>query len=376
MQQDESQVGKILSKELVDVFIRVGVIAILVVWCARVIDPFLNLLLWALILAVTLYPLHQLIANRIGKRQGRAATILVLSGLFLIGTPTVMLGSSFAGHIHKVNTAFKNNEVKVKPPAPSVAEWPVVGEKVYALWNSAAQDLPGELKKLQPQLKNFSEWLLDKAADTAGAVALFLVALIVAGMMMAYGESGSRAFRRIIDRLAGPDKGGRIHALSTATTRSVASGVLGVAAIQAILLGIGFLWAGVPGAGILALLVLLIAIMQLPALIISFPVIAYIWWSGDSTLSNAVITAYLLVATLADNFLKPVLLGRGVDAPMPVILLGAIGGMVYAGIIGLFIGAVVLAVGYQLFMAWVAENDPPEIESAVPDDDEMAPASD
>jgi len=136
--------------------------------------------------------------------------------------------------------------------------------------------------------------------------------------------------------------------------RSVSSGVIGVAFIQSLLLGVGFLMAGIPAAGVLAFLVLLIGIVQLPAMLISLPAIAYLWWSGDaSTTSNVVYTAYLLVAGMADNVLKPILLGRGVDAPMPVILLGALGGMVSSGIIGLFVGAVALAVGYQIFMEWV-----------------------
>ena len=138
---------------------------------------------------------------------------------------------------------------------------------------------------------------------------------------------------------------------------SVANGVVGVAFIQALLLGVGFIWAGIPAAGVWALVVLLLGIAQLPVAIITLPAVAYIWWTGDSTLLNVVWTVYLIGAGLIDNVLKPLLLGRGVDAPMPVILLGALGGMVSGGIIGLFVGAVVLAVGYQLFMDWVAEGD-------------------
>jgi predicted PurR-regulated permease PerM len=163
--------------------------------------------------------------------------------------------------------------------------------------------------------------------------------------------------QRIASRLAGPEKGPKLHVLSTATVRSVATGVIGVAFIQALLLGVGFIWAGVPGAGVLTFIVLLIGIAQLPAIIISLPVIAYIWWTGDSTGMNVVFTVYLVAAGMADGFLKPMFLGRGVDAPMPVILLGALGGMVTGGIIGLFVGAVLLAVGYQIFMEWVAEGD-------------------
>ncbi|MFN2168909.1 MAG: AI-2E family transporter, partial [Anaerolineae bacterium] len=165
--------------------------------------------------------------------------------------------------------------------------------------------------------------------------------------------------QRIFCRMIDPARGPRLQRLSTATVRSVATGVVGVAFIQALLLGIGFIVGDVPAAGMLALLVLLFGILQLPVVLISLPVIAYIWWAGDgSTVMNAIVTVYLVVAGLADNVLKPMLLGRGVDVPMPVVLIGALGGMVMSGIVGLFVGAVVLAVGYEVFMAWVDEPAP------------------
>lgn len=183
---------------------------------------------------------------------------------------------------------------------------------------------------------------------------------------MAYGESGSQVMRRVFSRLGGPINGPRLYSLSSATVRSVATGVIGVAFIQALLLGIGFIVAGIPGAGVWAVVVLLLGILQLPAALVSLPAIAYLWWLGDaSTALNILFTVYLLVAGLADNVLKPLLLGRGVDVPMPVVLLGALGGMIIGGIIGLFVGAVLLAVGYQVFMAWVADADAADVQDAV-----------
>ena len=361
MQIDNAAIRAFLSRDLMDLLIRVGLIAFVTILCARIFAPFTGLLLWALILAVALYPLHRSLAGRLGGRQGWSATLIVIAGLLLIGVPTVMLGSSFASRIHDVYTAFENNEIVIKAPSPGVADWPLVGKKVYSTWSAASEDLPDFLQQNKEQLTNLSKRALSAATNTAGAVMMFLGALIIAGIMMAYGESGSRALRRIFCRLASPEKGPRLHSLSTATVRSVATGVIGVAFIQALLLGIGFIAAGVPAAGILALLVLILGILQLPALIISLPVIAYLWGAGDaSTTVNIVFTIYLLLAGMADNVLKPILLGRGVDAPMPVVLLGALGGMVSAGIIGLFLGAVLLAVGYQIFMEWVDESETDE----------------
>jgi predicted PurR-regulated permease PerM len=354
MQDKQEMLREFLSRDLMDVMVRLGLVALVVVLCVRVFAPFGVLMMWALILAVTLYPLYKMLLKRLGGREGRAATLIVLAGLLLIGAPTVMLGSSFAGQLHEMYTALDNNEVRIQPPPPSVSEWPVVGKKVYSVWNSAATNLPALLEKMQPQLGNFLKSLFSLVASTAGGVLSFLGSLIIAGIMMAYGESGSTAMRRIVSRVAGPVKGPRLHNLSTATIRSVATGVVGVAFIQALLLGIGFLLAGIPAAGMLAVLVMLLGIMQLPALIISLPAIGFLWWAGDSsTVLNIIFTIYLLVAGMADNVLKPLLLGRGVDVPMPVILLGALGGMVSGGIVGLFVGAVLLAIGYQVFMEWV-----------------------
>ncbi len=358
MQLDNATFRKLLSKDLTETLIRFGLIAFMVVVCVWVFEPFAKFALWALILAVALYPLHQRLTNSLNGRQGLSATLLVVASLILIGAPTAMLGDSFAGHAKDAYTAFENDTITIKQPDPSVAEWPIIGEKLYHAWSSAADDLPGYLKEYRPQLKQLLGKVLGTAADTAGAVLLFLGALIVAGIMMAYGGPASQAIQRILCRLTDPMRGVRLQALITATIRSVATGVIGVAFIQALLLGVGFYMAGVPAAGVLSIIVLLIGIAQVPASIIALPVVAYIWWSGDaSTAINIVWTIYLIAAGMADNLLKPLLLGRGVDAPMPVILIGAIGGMVSAGIVGLFLGAVLLAVGYKAFMLWVDDDE-------------------
>ncbi len=358
MQQDNSTFRKLLSKDFTDAVFRIGLIAVLVILCVRVFAPFANLVMWALILAIALYPLHLRFAKRLGGRQGRSATLLVVAGLLLIGVPTVMLGGSFARHAHEGYTALENNTVTIPHPAPAVTDWPIVGKRVFSAWSAAADDLPAFLKDNEAQVKNLSKRVLSAAVNTAGSVLVFLGALIIAGIMMAYGDAGSRATLRILNRLAGSAKGPQLQSLSTATVRSVATGVIGVAFIQALLLGSGFIMAGIPGAGVLALGVMLLGIVQLPAAIISLPAIAYLWMSGDaSTTSNIVFTIYLIAAGLVDNVLKPLLLGRGVDAPMPIILVGALGGMVTSGIIGLFVGAVLLAVGYQVFMEWVDNGE-------------------
>lgn len=358
MPLDYAPLRKLVSKDLTDFLIRVGLIAFLVVMCVRVLAPFVNLLVWALILAIALHPLHSKLARRLGGRQGLAATALVLAGLLVLGVPMVMLGSSFASHLHDAYAAGKNQTLMIQPPDPGVAEWPIVGERLFDAWSSAAANLPAYLQENQALIRNLARQALSAAASTVGAVMLFLGSMVVAGIMMAYAESGDRAMQRIFTRLTDPIRGPKLQKLATATVRSVAAGVIGVALIQAILLGIGFMLAGIPAPGVLAFIVMFIGILQLPALLVSLPAVAYLWWSGDgSTTSNIVYSVYLLVAGMADNVLKPLLLGRGVDVPMLVILIGAIGGMVSGGLVGLFVGGVLLAVSYQLFIEWVDSSE-------------------
>ena len=356
MSTNEAIARKNQSKDLFETLVRFGLIVFLAVMCARVFAPFASLMIWGLILAVALEPLNAKLAAHMGGRRGLAATILTLVGILVLGVPTVMLGDSFATHVKEVAAAAQDGTLHIPPPSPGVAGWPIVGKKIDAVWSSAAANLPAFVSQNQDQLKDLSRKGLAAAASTAVAVLLFLGALVIAAIMLAYAESGSRAMKRIFSRLTDPVRGPKIQKLATATVRSVAAGVIGVAFIQALLLGMGFIFAGIPAAGVLALLVMFLGILQVPALIVSLPAIAWLWVSGDgSTTSNVIWTIYLGVAGMADNILKPLLLGRGVDAPMPVILIGALGGMVAGGIIGLFVGGVLLAVGYQLFMEWVDE---------------------
>lgn len=354
-EQNNNNMRPMTVAEFTDGLIRVGLILFLVAASVRVFSPFMNLMMWALILAVTLYPIHQSLARKLGDRPGRSATLLVVLALLVLGVPVAVIGSSLAEQVTGLVESYRAGTLAFKPPPASVAEWPLVGSKVFDAWSAAASNLHAFVQANETTIESFAARALVMARSTAGDMLVFIGALIVAGIMMAYGQRGSEALYAILSRLAGKEHGPRVHTLATMTTRSVAAGVLGVALIQGILAGIGFTLAGVPAAGILAFVVLLMAVMQLPVILLLLPVILWIWNGGDSgTLMSIVWTVYFVLTGLADNILKPLLLGRGVDAPMPVILIGALGGMISGGFIGLFVGAVVLAVGYRILMEWVA----------------------
>jgi predicted PurR-regulated permease PerM len=352
-ESDDEMVSRGASA-LMDVLIRAGLVVVLALLCFRVFSPFLTLIAWSLILAVTLYPAQRSLARHVGGRQWLAATLLVLAGIVLIIVPTAVLLSSVGDSVRQLIAEVQNNTLQLPAPRESVAKWPFVGGKIFGLWTQAHDDLPGLVQSMQPKIGNLARTALGAVAGIGGALLMFVAAIIVAGIVMAFGEAGSGAMRAIFVRIIGPARGVEFADLSTATIRAVAQGVIGVAFIQAIIVGVCLLISGVPWAGVLALIVLVLGIAQVPAIIVTIPAIAWLWTRGDQSSGAAVAyTVLLLVAGMADNVLKPLMLGRGVDAPMPVILIGALGGMATAGILGMFVGATLLALGYQIFMGWV-----------------------
>jgi predicted PurR-regulated permease PerM len=344
---------KAFSRSLLDVLIRAGLIAVLVIFCFQIFSPFRDLMLWSLILAITLYPLQCRLKGMLGQKDGHISTLIVLIAIGILMVPIYLLGTSIADSVNNVMSLLKSGSLHVPPPTDSVAAWPLVGKPLYDLWQQASSDLPELVHKFVPQIKGISLTLLSKLAGFSMGLISFIFALIIAGIIMAYGKNGSRSAVQIASRFSGPIKGPKIAGLCTATVRAVALGVVGIAFIQMLLIGVGFVVMGIPGAGLLALAVLLIGIIQLPATLITIPVIAFVFGTEGASTATIVFAIYVFVAGLVDNVLKPLLLGRGVDVPMPVVLIGALGGMVTSGVIGLFIGPVVLAVGYQLFWQWV-----------------------
>ncbi|MBS7813392.1 AI-2E family transporter [Roseococcus pinisoli] len=355
----DPEIARRLASIFLDVLIRAALVLAMVMLCYRIFAPFLTMMAWALILAVTLFPLHQSIASRLGGRQGLAAILLVLLVIALIAAPTAILVMSIGDSVHSFITGLQTNTIVIPPPREAVRNWPLIGTQAYAFWSQAHSDLPALVHNMQPKIGELARGALGVVAGLGGEMLKFPISFIIAGIIMAFGHAGSRSINAIFRRIAGDARGSALTKLSTATVRAVALGVVGVAFIQALLIGLCLIVAGVPLPGVLALIVLILGIAQVPALVVSLPAIAWIWSRGEysSTLAIAY-TVLLLVAGMADNVLKPMLLGRGVDAPMPIILLGALGGMASGGILGMFVGATLFALGYQIFMLWVSEADP------------------
>lgn len=331
--------------------LQIGLIFALASWCLMIIYPFIGLVAWAAIIAIALYPLHLKLSARIGGREKWSATIIVLIGLSIVLAPTISLTGSSIEAAHELAQGLEAGTLSVPAPSDEVAEWPLIGTDVHKLWSDAAVNLEATLSNHSEQVKAFSSWLLRFVASTTMGILGFVVSIIIAGVFMVGAQSSYQAFRAVGHRLGG-EQGANFTDLSVATVRSVAKGVLGVAFIQTLLAAIGLLVMDIPGAGIWATIILLLAIMQLPPILVLGPIAFWVFSTAD-TVPATVFLVYSVFVSFSDAILKPMLLGRGVDVPMLVILLGAIGGMITAGIIGLFVGAVILALGYKLFMFWL-----------------------
>ena len=349
----DTEGGKFL-KLSVEAAIRIGVLALIFLWSLQIIKPFVQIVLWAIILAVALYPLYSGLAGRLGGRTKLSAVLITALALAILLVPSWKFFGATVEEAREVSEKAEAGTLQVPPPPDRVRDWPVIGERTYELWNGASRNLGATLERLKPELAAFGKWALASLGGLAGTVLQFVVSILIAGVLLSTGDEGREFSVKFATRLAGPP-GEDFVRLTVMTIRSVFQGVLGIAVIQSALAAIGFLAIGVPGAMVWALLVMILAVMQLPPLLVIAPVIVWAF-ATQSTTAALIFLVYGGFVSVSDTFLKPLLLGRGVDVPMLVILLGAIGGMIMSGIIGLFVGAVVLAVAYQLMMAWLEQD--------------------
>ena len=341
----------IFLARMVEATVRIGLIALLAAWCFRIMEPFVVPMVWGLIIAVAAHPAHVRLRALLGERQVLAAVVFVLIGLIVLVVPTFVLSGTLVNGVRDLMDGFDQGTIRIPPPPAGVAGWPVVGEPVHDFWSGAANNLESALLKVAPQIRAAASWLLGAAAGLGVGLLQFVFAIVIAGVLLAHDEAGERATCAIARRLAG-ERGVQFAGLAEATVRSVTRGILGVAFIQALLAGLGFLAVGVPAAGLWALLCLLLSVVQVGIFPVTIPILIYVFSQVDPVTFVLFLIWSLFVGAL-DNILKPILLGRGVAVPMAVIFVGAIGGFLTSGIIGLFVGSVVLVLGYKLLLAWL-----------------------
>ena len=344
------------SAQAIEIAIRLALIYLILAWCLQILMPFISVVAWGAILAVAIFTPYLKLVEKLGGRKKLAVTLIAVVGIAIIVVPVITLSSSLIDGATHLGDQISEGAIHVPAPPAYVEDWPIIGKKTYKLWLHASDNLRATLAQYPDQITAIGKKMLGAAAGVGGGLLQFIVSLLIAMVFLVSADGANAGVRRMANRLS-PNQGDELLDMSTSTIRSVAVGVIGIAFIQAVLGGLGMMFAGVPAAGLLAIFILVLAIAQLPPLLILGPVAFYVF-SAESTTVAVIFLVWSLIVSFSDAVLKPLFLGRGVDVPMLVILLGAIGGMITSGIVGLFIGAIILALGYKLFNVWVQAGQP------------------
>jgi predicted PurR-regulated permease PerM len=342
--------AKTYVNRAVEVSIHVGLVILLAAACLLILYPFIPLVTWGIIIAVAAYPGFQKLQRVLGGRRVSAALIFTLALLAVVIVPALLLGRSLIEGLQAVTSMFKAGIAIIPPPPANVESWPIVGQRLSSLWGLASRDLSEAIRTFAPQIKAALPGVLSTSADLGLTVLQLLLSIGVSGVLLANDRAADEVTRSLAKRLFG-EKGPEFRQLVGKTIRSITFGIVGVALIQSTFAALGFFVAGLPGAGLWSVIFVIAAVLQVGGAVV-VPAVIYVFATA-STVKAVIFLIWCIFVVVMDNVLKPLLLGRGVAVPMLVILLGAFGGFFAMGIIGLFIGAVVLSVGYKLGLAWL-----------------------
>jgi predicted PurR-regulated permease PerM len=352
--------NKTANNSVYDTMIRMFILVLIVAWCLMIMLPFVSIILWSLIFALALHPLHSSLSKKMGGKPKLASFLIIFSFLIIVILPASLLIGSLVDEVKEVKVAYNEGTLSIPAPTENVKEWPVIGEKLFTAWQNVSVDLEQTIIKNKEQLTELATKLAKGILSTASAVIQIIVSLIIAGILLTIGSLGE-SIRKFFRKVAGI-RGDEFADTTMKTVGSVVKGIIGVALILALLHGIILMLAGIPYAGIWTLLIFVLCILQLPVVFVTLPIVVYIF-AIKEPVPAIIWTVLLLIAGLSDNVLKPVLLGKGAPVPMLIIFIGVIGGFILSGFIGLFTGAIVMSIGYKLFIGWVNSASRDEIEA-------------
>jgi predicted PurR-regulated permease PerM len=304
-----------------------------------------------MVIAVAVHRGYAKLRQVLGDRDGLAATLVSVVLLLVLIVPLALLSRELVDDVAGIAGALDRSGVAIPPPPGWLAGWPVVGAPLDQFWRQATANLGEALARVEPQIRAVGVWLLSFIAGAGFGVLNFLAAIIIAGVLLAHSAASGRLAEALGRRLMGP-RGAELVVLAERTIRGVARGVLGTALIQSILVGIGLVVAGIPGAAFLTLISFLLSVVQLGPGLILLGAVVYKFSLG-LTPGAVLFLAWCILAGVSDNFLRPILLSRGGDVPIWVILIGTLGGLLEHGLIGLFVGPIVVSLGYRLFQVWI-----------------------
>jgi predicted PurR-regulated permease PerM len=357
MNIDERQTRELPDRAgdtLISVAIRLGLLALLIYWSIILLRPFIPILVWSIVLAVALHPVFDWLSSHLGHRPRIAAILTTLIVLAVFLAPATWLGIGLVDGLRDIADRLIAGNLVLPAPPDSVRDWPLIGEQLYEFWSKASVNLQTTFRDIAPHLKPLAGPILVIAGSAGTGTIKFILSVVVAGFLFVPGPRLVATARNALARIV-PEQNKDLVALAGATIRTVAQGVIGVAVLQSLLAGIGLKIAGVPNAGVLAFFILVLGIIQIGSAPILLPVIIWIW--TDKPVGSALlISIYLLLVGVSDNVLKPILMGRGLSTPALVIFLGVMGGTLAHGVVGLFVGPILLAVAWELLMAWSYEE--------------------
>jgi len=337
-------------------FIRLGVIVGLILWASFIVKPFIGALAWAIILAVAIYPFYQKLITKAGaKRKKLVSIVFTLVTVTLLAVPSFTIFSSVLESTTKTLQQLKDGTLYIAPPTDKVKDWPM-GEKIYSNWESASADLKAYTLEHKEFILEKGKGIFGSFLGIMGTLVLFIISLIIAVVFMHNADGAHNTSVKFANKLVGKE-GEDIVIMSRNTIRSVVKGILLVAIIQTLLSFVGFKLIGLPAAGIFTMLVMFSAIIQLPVTLAVIPAIILAFSISDNMTHTIIFTVYIIIVSLLDNFLKPVLLSKGLQTPTIIIFLGAIGGVMLHGIIGLFVGTVVLALAHRFYLHWINSTE-------------------
>jgi predicted PurR-regulated permease PerM len=335
----------------VDLTLKIGTLLLIIFFCFKILKPFISILLWALIIAIVLAPIYHKFLKWFGEKKRLAAITISIVGLAILLLPSFWLVESMVQGVMGLSQSIESGNVEIPPPPESVSEWPIAGEWLYENWLYIQQNLSESIRKYLPQFRSAGEWILQQLAGTGLGILYFALSIIIASVLLTYSKRVNVAIDRLFMKLAG-QRGQEYADVAERTIKNVAIGVIGVAVIQTTLFGAGMVLGGVPLAGFWILITLILAIIQVPMFVVTIPLI--IWSIAMKEPLPAVLwSVYFVVVGLVDNVLKPLIMGAGSSVPMLVIFLGALGGFISYGFLGLFFGAFIVSIGYELYQVWL-----------------------
>ena len=354
-----------LPPDLARVTLGVLVLALLVAGSLWILKPFLGAIIWAVMVVVATWPAMLSLQARLGGRRWLAIAIMTTVMLLVLIVPLTLAVASIVDHAGDVPRWVKTaSEIDVPPPPHWVSDIPLGGRWLARQWEQLASVSHEELAALAaPYARGAVEWFVGQVGGIGLLVLNFLLTVVIAAALYGGGESAATGARRFAQRLAG-DRGDQAVVLAAQAIRAVALGIVVTAFLQAVAAGIGFAVCGVPYATVLTALVFMLCMVQLGPFPVMLPAVIWLYWT-DHPGSATVLLVWTVVVGVVDNVLRPILIRRGADLPLPLIIAGAIGGVIGFGVVGLFVGPVVLAVTYRLLEWWIADVDREPVGSGI-----------